>query len=62
MQFADKFTSIRILAQDDDEMEVENFYDMVIDEVNKGGYEEMVSINSSGDDVKILVKDRWKGF
>lgn len=62
MRFADKFTSVRILAQDDDGMEVESFYDMVIDEVNKGGYDEMVSINSSGDDVKILVKTDGKVF
>ncbi len=62
MQFADKFTSVRILAQDNDGMEVESFYDMVIDEVNKGGYEEVVSINSSGDDVKILVKADGKVF
>lgn len=62
MKFADKFTSIRILTQDDDEMDVENFYDMVIDEVNKGGYEEMVTINSGGDDVKIMIKAEGKVF
>ena len=62
MRFADKFTSVRILAQDDDEMDVENFYDMVIEEVNRGGYEEMVTINSSGDDVKIMIKAEGKIF
>lgn len=56
MRFANKFTSIRILAQEDDDMEVDNFYDTVIDEVNKGGYEEIVAINSDGSDVKIMVK------
>jgi hypothetical protein len=62
MKFADKFTSIRILAQDDDDIEVENFYDLVIDEVNKGGYEELVTINSEGDDVKIMIKADGKIF
>ncbi len=62
MKFADKFTSIRILAQDNDGMDVDNFYDTVIDEVNGGGYEEMVVINSGGDDVKILVKAEGKVF
>jgi hypothetical protein len=62
MQFANKFTSIRILAQEEEGMDVENFYDMVIDEVTKGGYEEMVAINSSGEDVKILVKTDGKVF
>jgi len=56
MKFADKFTSIRILAQEDDDMDVDNFYDAVIDEVNRGGYEEMVTINSSDSDVKIMVR------
>lgn len=62
LQFADKFTSIRILAQDADGIEVESFYDSVIDEVNRGGYEEMVVINSSGEDMKILVKTDGKVF
>lgn len=53
---ADKFTSIRILAQEDEFMDVDNFYDMVMDELDKGGYEEMVRINSSDADVKIMVK------
>jgi len=62
MKFADKFTSIRILAQEDDDMDVDNFYDAVIDEVNRGGYEEMVTINSDGSDVKIMVKADGKVF
>jgi len=53
---ADKFTSIRILAQEDDNMVVGNFYDIVMDELDKGGYEEMVRVNSSDSDVKIMVK------
>lgn len=56
LKHSDKFTVIRILAQEDDEMVVDNFYDMVIDEVNKGGYEEMVRVNSSDSDVKIMLK------
>ena len=62
MKFADKFTNIRILAQEDDELQVDNFYDLVIDEVMKGGYEEMVTINSEGSDVKILVRADGKVF
>lgn len=62
MQYADKFTSVRILVQDEDAIDVENFYDTVIDDVNRGGYEEMVVINSSGDDIKILVKADGKVF
>lgn len=53
---SDNITAIRILAQEDDNMKVENFYDMVIDELDKGGYEEMIRVNSSDSDVKIMVK------
>lgn len=53
---SDKITVIRILAQEDDNMEVDNFYDLVMDELDKGGYEEMVRVNSSDSDMKIMVK------
>ncbi len=53
---SDKIAVIRILAQEDDNMEVDNFYDLVMDELDKGGYEEMVRVNSSDSDVKIMVK------
>jgi hypothetical protein len=56
LKHADKFSSIRILAQEDDNMDVENFYDMIMDELEKGGYEEMVRVNSSDTDLKIMVK------
>ena len=56
LKHADKFSSIRILAQEDDNMDVDNFYDMVMDELEKGGYEEMVRVNSSDTDLKIMVK------
>jgi len=59
---ADKFTAIRILAQEDDNMEVDNFYDIVMDEIDKGGYEEMVRVNSSDSDVKIMVKAEGNVF
>ena len=62
LKFADKFTSIRILAQEEDDMEVENFYDMVNDELERGGYEEMMRVNSSDADVKILVKQEGNIF
>jgi len=53
---SDKIAVIRILAQEDDNMEVDNFYDLVMDELDKGGYEEMVRVNSSDSDMKIMVK------
>ncbi|MEZ5001325.1 MAG: DUF4252 domain-containing protein [Bacteroidales bacterium] len=62
MRFADKFTAIRIIAQEEDYEGVENFYDAVIAEINRGGYEEMMTVNSSDADVKILVKGSGRAF
>lgn len=62
LRHADKFTTIRILAEEDEGGTDENFYDLVIGEVSKGGYEEMVTINSNDADVKILVKADGKIF
>ena len=62
MSFADKFTNIRILAEEDENEGVENFYDAVIEEVSRGGYEEMLTVNSSDSDVKILVKGSGRTF
>jgi len=62
MKHADKFTSIRILAQEDGTVTDDNFYDMVTGEVEKGGYEELVTVNSSETDLKILVKADGKVF
>lgn len=59
---ADQITTIRILAQEDDNMDVENFYDAVMKELDRGGYEEMVRVNSSDSDVKIMVKAEGKIF
>ena len=57
---ADQIAIIRILAQEDDNMQVDNFYDMVMEELDKGGYEEMVRVNSSDSDLKIMVKAEGK--
>lgn len=62
LKHANKFTSIRILAEDSEFESPENFYDLVINEVDKGGYEEMVVVNSSDTDLKILVRADGKVF
>lgn len=62
LKHADKFTSIRILAEEDEFDSTENFYDLIIEEVNRGGYEELMTVNSSDADVKMLVKADGKMF
>ena len=55
MKHAAKLTSIRILAKENNLVESENFYDSVIDELMRGGYEEMMTVNSTGANVKMLL-------
>jgi len=51
-----KITEIRILAQDDDAMKVENFYDLVIKDINLKEYEEFMRVKDSDQDLRMLVK------
>jgi len=51
-----KITEIRILAQEDDAMKVENFYDLVIKDINLREYEEFMRIKEYHQDLRMLVK------
>jgi hypothetical protein len=56
---------IRILAQEDDSIKVENFYNLVIKDLDLTKYEEFMQVKSSGSNVKMLVRtdgDRFKEF
>ena len=56
---------IRILAQDDEKVKTDNFYDNVIKDLDLKQYEEFMSVKSSGEDVKMLVRtegDRFREF
>jgi hypothetical protein len=58
-------TQIRILAQEDDTMKVENFYDLVIKDLDLKQYEEFMQVKSSDQDVRMLVRtegDKFKEF
>jgi len=58
-------TGIRILAQEDDNLKVENFYDMVIKDINLNHYEEFMRVKESDQDVRMLVRtegDKFKEF
>lgn len=58
-------TQIRILAQEDDTMKVENFYDLVIKDLDLKQYEEFMQVKSSGQNVRMLVRtegDKFKEF
>lgn len=63
--FPSGITEMRILTQEDKSVDAENFYDMVMNDINAKGYEEFMSVKDSGQDLKILVRaqgDRIQEF
>jgi hypothetical protein len=58
-------TQIRILAQENDSIKVDNFYDMVIKDLDLKQYEEFMQVKSSDQAVRMLVRtdgDLFKEF
>lgn len=49
-------TLIRILAQDNDIVKTENFYDLIIKDIDLSQYEEFMKIKESDQEVRMLVK------
>jgi hypothetical protein len=60
-----EITEIRILVQENKEMEVENFYDLVIRDIYVKDYEEFMRVKESDQDLRMLVRsdgNRFKEF
>jgi hypothetical protein len=58
-------TLIRILAPDDNAMKVDNFYELVIKDLDLTKYEEFMQVKESDQAVRMLVRmdgDRFKEF
>lgn len=55
-------TEIRILAQDDDHMKVDNFYDLVIDDIDLKNYDEFMRVKKSNQDMRMLVRTDGNKF
>jgi hypothetical protein len=55
-------TEIRILSQDDKSIKVENFYDMVIRDIDLKSYEEFMRVKESNQDLRMLVRIEGKTF
>jgi hypothetical protein len=60
--FPVNITEIRILAQDNDKLKVDNFYNMVIRDLNLDSYEEFMRIKESDQDLKMLVRSEGNKF
>ena len=55
-------TEIRILSQDDKTMKVDNFYDMVIKDIDLTAYEEFMRVKESDQDLRMLVRTDGNKF
>lgn len=55
-QWPGKVNEIRILVQEDEDMRVENFYDIVMREINRKSYEEFMSVRKSEQDLHMYVR------
>ncbi len=55
-------TTIRILAQEDDDMYVGNFYEMVERELDRKNYEEFMRVKDSDHDLVMLVRTEGRNF
>jgi hypothetical protein len=53
---------IRILTQEDKTLKVENFYDMVIKDIDLTAYEEFMRIKESDQDLRMLVRTEGNKF
>ena len=64
-QMSANITEIRILTQDDENLKVENFYDMVMKDIDLKKYEEFMRVKESDQDLRMLVRtdgNRFKEF
>jgi hypothetical protein len=57
-----KISEIRILTQDDENMKVDNFYDLVIKDIDLDKYDEFMRIKESDQDLRMLVRTEGRRF
>lgn len=55
-------TMIRILSQEDPSLEVENFYEKVIRDLDLSKYEEFMTVKEKDQDVRMLVRTEGDSF
>jgi hypothetical protein len=55
-------TEVRILAQEDKQMKVDNFYNLVINEIDLKNYDEFMRVKESNQDLRMLVRSEGNRF
>ena len=58
----ENITEIRILTQDDKNLKVENFYNLVIKDISLDNYEEFMRVKDSDQDLRMLVRSEGNKF
>ena len=64
-QMSANISEIRILTQEDENIKVENFYDLVMKDIDLKKYEEFMRVKESDQDLRMLVRadgNRFKEF
>jgi hypothetical protein len=60
--FPANITEIRVLAQEDKSMNVENFYNLVINDIDLKNYDEFMRVKKSDQDLRMLVRSEGNKF
>jgi hypothetical protein len=60
--FPANITEIRVLAQEDKSLKVENFYNLVINDIDLKNYDEFMRVKKSDQDLRMLVRSEGKKF
>jgi hypothetical protein len=60
--FPANITEIRVLAQEDKSINVENFYDLVINDIDLKNYDEFMRVKKSDQDLRMLVRSEGNKF
>ena len=55
-------TEIRVLAQENNEMKVENFYNLVINDIDLKNYDEFMRVKKADQDLRMLVRSEGNVF
>lgn len=55
-------SEIRVLVQEDDNIQVDNFYDLAIRGIKVGDYEEFMSVKKTNQDLKMYVRAEGNKF
>lgn len=60
--FPEKIIEIRVLAQEDKEIIIDNFYDLVMKDIDLKNYDEFMRVKKTDNDLRMLVRSEGSHF